>query len=536
MGSFIGVFIFIAAVCFLGFLVQAVIASLCKNTDRAKVGLRHLSLFFALGAGSYTFWELFFSFSGLKSQITHFLALCFVLLLINFTFHLKRLKTLFLPRFGLGRVKPLVALSWGIILLLCLASLLMAMAFPQFDIDLLGHILIKAKVLTSDTYKTSVFFHHPLFANLHSRYPPFGAIFYNLLFLFRGKTLACYQIVNYFIFFLLGLSIYLYLKDRIPTWQNMAWLFIFFSTRAYISSQFIMDSTDITLSLYFLLAVFFIPTLQNRNIEITDRGLEASVGTASDASVGTASDASVGTGSDASVGTGSDASVGTGWHSAPKGGLNRGSGFDAPRGSILELRKDKDSYNLTMLMMLLGFSTLVKNEALVFSVIAMVMAFWLGKKMALRYIWIWLLIALPWLFYRYSLPDVILSPELLIKGINAIPSLCDISVALQLVFGVLINQWNAAFMLLFPALAILAMTRDYKKVAAVFFSVIVSLIFIYALVIWLHIGRADSFERNGFFRILSHVYPMAIICLALASAKLLPQKKRIASNLLNVVK
>jgi hypothetical protein len=510
MGSFIGVFIFIAAVCFLGFLVQAVIASLCKNTDRAKVGLRHLSLFFALGAGSYTFWELFFSFSGLKSQITHFLALCFVLLLINFTFHLKRLKTLFLPRFGLGRVKPLVALSWGIILLLCLASLLMAMAFPQFDIDLLGHILIKAKVLTSDTYKTSVFF-HPLFANLHSRYPPFGAIFYNLLFLFRGKTLACYQIVNYFIFFLLGLSIYLYLKDRIPTWQNMAWLFIFFSTRAYISSQFIMDSTDITLSLYFLLAVFFIPTLQNRNLETTERG-------------------------DVSVGTASDASLGTGWHSAPKGGLNRGSGFDAPRGSILELRKDKDSYNLTMLMMLLGFSTLVKNEALVFSVIAMVMAFWLGKKMALRYIWIWLLIALPWLFYRYSLPDVILSPELLIKGINAIPSLCDISVALQLVFGVLINQWNAAFMLLFPALAILAMTRDYKKVAAVFFSVIVSLIFIYALVIWLHIGRADSFERNGFFRILSHVYPMAIICLALASAKLLPQKKRIASNLLNVVK
>jgi len=351
---------------------------------------------------------------------------------------------------GLNGNRVFVIIIFAVILLLLLASLLMAMAFPQFDIDLLNHILMKAKIFTTDTYKSSVYFHDNLFANLHSRYPPFVGMFFNLLFLFGCKTLACYQVVNYFIFFLVGISIYQYLKDKIPFWQNIVWQFIFFSTRAYISSQFIIDSTDVVLSLYFLLTLFWF------------------------------------------------------W----------------------ETLKEQSRYNFAIYVLLLGLGTLVKSEGLLFSLILILLSFCKHKKIIWKYFWIWLGLALPWALFRYSLADPATSPERVFNSETITASLEYMPVFLSAVFSVLLTEWNAAFVLSIAA-AIILLRGKYKQEAAVVFIVAAVLISVCIVLIWLNASSPDAFGtfgiyRNGIARLFSHAYPMALICLALATASLLP--------------
>ena len=132
----------------------------------------------------------------------------------------------------------------------CLVSV-----YPQFDIDMVAHILMKAKMMTDATYRDAFYFQDPVFGIVHSHYPPLTVFLSGFMFMIGLGAVADYHALNYFVFFLTGLALHGALRRRIPVWQSLAWTFVFFSTREYLANQFITSSTDIFLSLtVFLIA------------------------------------------------------------------------------------------------------------------------------------------------------------------------------------------------------------------------------------------------------------------------------------------
>lgn len=444
--------VFLYLICMLGFFIDSVVYYLCNRKiakiamDRIKI--LNLPLFFVLGGGVYSFYEMFFSIFDIKSNIVHFMLLFIGFLGVYCTLYVKnRINPTF---FAKDRHRDKIGVAIIIILFISVPlflNMIMAMAFPQFNIDMIGYILIKAKIFTIDTYKNSIFMHDNMFAGLHYRYPPFVGMFFNLLFLFGCKTIAFYQLVNYFIFLLLGIQVYSYLKDRIAVWQALAWFFIFISTRSYYRhGQHMIDSTGILLSLTFLLAVFF----------------------------------------------------------------------------LIEFNKKQDLYSLVTCSVLTGIATLIKNEGVFFGIIMTFLCFRMTKKRFLLYLFIWVTIALPWILYSQLLPPSFPCPIDIPKIVNTLSNLRYIASSLGAASGILLRDWNAAFILWGFSIAILVKTKHIEE-CNIFSVIILASLLLSFLLVWVifpAIGVTLGVYPSGFFRFICHVYPMSLICVALGIGKL----------------
>lgn len=441
---FVQTIAFLGAVSLSGILVYLAICRFSKDRKEVILNFSQLGLMFILGGGAYTFFEMGLSILGVKSSLWHFGLLTVLVAAANGVLYLGGQRPeIKVGIFLRGRQAGMERLVIAIVVIALCGNLLLAMALPRFDIDLVAHILMKAKLFTTDTYKSSVFLHDAVFANVQSRYPPFVGMVYNLLFLFGGHTVSCYQIVNYFIFLMLALSVYTFLKARLPLWQARAWLLVFISTASYISTQFILDSTDVLFSLSLLLAVF----------------------------------------------------------------------------SLLEFSQTGSRFSLLMLAVLAGMSTLIKNEGLFFSLVVLALVVWQGRAAVWRNLAPFLIIAAPWTCYRFTLPNPLTGPDQILATANIFGSLRFLPQALLTAGNILLEKWNAVFVLWLATAALLLKSR-YRKECIVFSVVSGALLLAYLVMTWLYIGRIPSYA-NTFFRVLGHIYPMAFICVALAVERLL---------------
>ena len=247
---------FLFAITSLGFLVSLFIKNILHSKSEFKIiSISGFPNFFLMGTGIYTAFELFFSMLNIPAALSHFWLLFFIFSTLNFWLYTQK-----------GNLTPysfsfswknkyfiLSTLSFLFISFLLSVKLILNMSFPEFDIDLIAHLLMKAKALHLDTYASALYFHDPAFSGMHARYPPWIGMTLNLMMLFGGEGIACYQIINHFIFFAIGWSLFNFLKQYISIPLCCASFFIFISTREFLSSQFIIDSLDVTLSLGFLL-------------------------------------------------------------------------------------------------------------------------------------------------------------------------------------------------------------------------------------------------------------------------------------------
>ncbi|MFH1304834.1 MAG: hypothetical protein ABIH74_00320 [Candidatus Omnitrophota bacterium] len=275
---------FIISVTVFGALVDVFLAGVAGGETPA-FRLRKTPLYFALGAAVYTVPATLLSINGVKLSVMWFLALVVLALALNVCVYpsTQALQGLRSPRLRSGQagqavpallrgrgerpdapLKPLkfwtgmsnifVFAVIAAIAVLVAWKTAMKVAVPSFGIDLMAHLLIKAKILLHTTIKDSIFFHDPLFAHMHVKYPPMFAVFYNLLFLFMGGAFnGYYHVVNGFILFLTGYAVYGFLAERIPRPQAALWFFIFVSAWYYVGSN-LMEGSDLFLSLFFLVA------------------------------------------------------------------------------------------------------------------------------------------------------------------------------------------------------------------------------------------------------------------------------------------
>ena len=255
---------FIISVTALGALVDVFLSGLAGGETPA-FRLRKAPLYFALGAAVYTVPAMFLSINGVQLSVMWFLALVVLVLVLNVCVWGGALLK---PRAATGipfRERPSRSRNGifsGIFVFAVIAAIAvlvawktaMKVAVPSFGIDLMAHLLIKAKILLHTTIKDSIFFHDPVFAHMHVKYPPMFAVFYNLLFLFIGGAFnGYYHVVNGFILFLTGYAVYGFLAERIPRPQAALWFFIFVSAWYYMGSN-LMEGSDLFLSLFFLVA------------------------------------------------------------------------------------------------------------------------------------------------------------------------------------------------------------------------------------------------------------------------------------------
>jgi hypothetical protein len=158
-----------------------------------------------------------------------------------------------------------IALSFFALLLT--ANFLMISSYPQFDIDMIGHILMKAKILSDSSYAGAVYFHDPAFATAHNNYPPLTVFLHSFMFLLGLNSIADYHALNYITLFLISLAMHTALRSRIGILQSLAWSFILISTADYLQSPFLVSSTDIYFSLAVLLtSLTFLNTKPGTNI------------------------------------------------------------------------------------------------------------------------------------------------------------------------------------------------------------------------------------------------------------------------------
>lgn len=257
--------IFILLIIALGVFVELMLIGSLElkkeNPHKVRLSVQDGPLYFALGATIYTFFGYILSITGIKLSVHYFIFLLIVIILIN----------LFLYRanFSYGtslnkcsadihksdRGNSLLFIAIFLIGCLILTKIFYLIAFPSYDIDLLNHFLIKAKILLNSTYKDSMFFHDKLFSNINPNYPPMFGILYNLLFLLVGDVFISYfYVVNFFIIFCIGLTIFEFLYRRIPKWQAVIWFFISISPANYLKHSFIINRADVMLSFFFLVS------------------------------------------------------------------------------------------------------------------------------------------------------------------------------------------------------------------------------------------------------------------------------------------
>jgi hypothetical protein len=157
-------------------------------------------------------------------------------------------------------------LAFGIFALLLTANFLMVSAYPQFDIDMIGHIIMKAKIISDSSYAGAAYFQDPVFASAHNNYPPLTVFLHSFMALLGLNSTADYQALNYIIIFFIGLTLHASLRSRIGILQGLIWSFILISTGEYLKNQFLISSTDIYFALAILLtALAFLNTKIDAN-------------------------------------------------------------------------------------------------------------------------------------------------------------------------------------------------------------------------------------------------------------------------------
>jgi hypothetical protein len=155
-------------------------------------------------------------------------------------------------------------IMFGAFMLLLTTNFLVAITYPYFDIDMIGHIMMKGKIIADSSYATAFYFHDPVFASASNNYPPLTVFLQGFMIQLGLGGIADYQAINYFIVLLMAMAFYNALTPYTGKAQAFAWCFILISTAEYLRNQFIMSSTDVFVALAILLITKTFLTLTPR--------------------------------------------------------------------------------------------------------------------------------------------------------------------------------------------------------------------------------------------------------------------------------
>jgi hypothetical protein len=126
---------------------------------------------------------------------------------------------------------------------------------------MIGHILMKARIISDSSYAGAAYFQDPVFASAHNNYPPLTVFLHSFMLLLGLDSVADYQALNYITILFLSLALHTALRSRIGNLQSLLWSFILISTGEYLKTQFLISSTDIYFSLtIFVVALAFLNT------------------------------------------------------------------------------------------------------------------------------------------------------------------------------------------------------------------------------------------------------------------------------------
>jgi hypothetical protein len=144
-------------------------------------------------------------------------------------------------------------IMFSIFTLLLTTNFMIAITYPYFDIDMIGHIMMKGKIIADSSYASAFYFHDPIFASASNNYPPLTVFLQGFMIQLGLGGIADYQAINYFIVLLMAMTLYNALTPYTGKAQAFAWCFILISTAEYLCNQFIMSSTDVFVALAILL-------------------------------------------------------------------------------------------------------------------------------------------------------------------------------------------------------------------------------------------------------------------------------------------
>ena len=222
------------------------ILNMLTPARRRKHTLDELPLAFILGAAAVSIITLPLSIAGITTQLWMLLVIAGTILIARKMFPSKHERKNDLSLF------PYELIALGAFAFLLLMNFLITITTPQFDIDMIGHILMKAQIVAGGSYANAVYLHDPVFATANNNYPPLTVFLHAFMILLGLNTTADYQAVNYILVFFLGLTLHATLRTRIHAAQSLAWCFVLISTGEYLNSQFLISSTDILLALAIL--------------------------------------------------------------------------------------------------------------------------------------------------------------------------------------------------------------------------------------------------------------------------------------------
>jgi hypothetical protein len=234
--------LYLGCILFLGRLALNII----KPDDDQQLACAWLPIAFILGSASVCLIALPLSILNIKTQPWMILI---VIGIVATTSMLLKKKTKQMPSIPWHNYE---LITFGLFALLLAANFMLTLIHPQFDIDMIGHIIMKAKIISDSSYASAIYFHDTIFATAHNNYPPLTVFLHGFMFLLGLNTMADYQAINYIIVFFLGLTLHSMLRSQISIFQSLLWTFILISTAEYLRGQFLISSTDIFLSLAIL--------------------------------------------------------------------------------------------------------------------------------------------------------------------------------------------------------------------------------------------------------------------------------------------
>ncbi len=438
-----GTLLFIGSVSCLGFLVLSSIRKLVHpHAPLALVSLGSWPDAFMAGAAAYTCLAFPISLLGLHISGWYFFLLCAGLMILESRHNVRQEQIT--PLVNPGRpswlsLAPAAAFIAGAGVLGI--NYLLMTAFPQFDIDMIAHILIKSKILTDSSYNNAFFFRDTVFANVHTNYPPLPTFLFNLMFNFGLHETSSYILTNFFITLFIAISLNTFLeKHRLPPLQRSFWIMITLFTSDIIHSQFIMSSIDLPLSLTILLASL----------------------------------------------------------------------------ALIRTIESDDPWDQTLFSLWTGVALLIKLDALIFFGLSTLILIVYRPGFLVRHLLIITTIAGPWYLFIHSLPTpVSCGEDPFFKTISLSTLTTSAPMAFQTAFDVVLHHWNALFLIVIPATFILLWRTGYKWLPLII--ILGGLTGAYGFAMWSYIGAIDAY-RNTFFRLLIHVYPLAIALTALACA------------------
>lgn len=247
---FLKLIIFVSTIVVVG---RALLSLISLNKTMPVKSIPNLPASFLLGSTAITLTALPLSIAGIATSLWTFWLTAGVIMAIA----LWRIRQTPHATDGMHE-RNACAWSWleisffALLAALLVCNYLFAITQPDYDIDMVAHILMKSKILTDSTYRDAIYLRDPVFALVHGNYPPLPVFLYSFMFLFGLEGTGDFQAINYFILFMLGLTLHSTLRKHIPVWQSLLWTFIFLSTREFIRNQYIMSSNDILLSLALL--------------------------------------------------------------------------------------------------------------------------------------------------------------------------------------------------------------------------------------------------------------------------------------------